>query len=270
MSPPFPALLQSNPELNSLYRVALIPQSQTPLQDYFHNVLTVLSDYFPITYSALILREPEKDSMRVEGVYGLGKEIHPVSCSRKGTMGKVLESRKPMAIQNLGQEPLYEEIVRGTKRIEKICSPLLCVPLVADDESIGVLNINPLHGVKDEFNEDFLYLSTLSAILSPVVKSYQRKGEEPVAKFGKQKAKPLILEELLKERLVEVLNKIDPYVESKTRLGLLDDIIAVVEKILITSALEKVGHVQVTAAQLLGINRNTLRKKIKDLKIKCT
>jgi DNA-binding protein Fis len=42
-----------------------------------------------------------------------------------------------------------------------------------------------------------------------------------------------------------------------------------VEKILITSALEKVGHVQVTAAQLLGINRNTLRKKIKDLRIKC-
>jgi DNA-binding protein Fis len=182
----------------------------------------------------------------------------------------VLESRKPMAIQNLGQEPLYEEILRGTKRIEKICSPLLCVPLVADDESIGVININPLHGVKDEFNEDFLYLSTLSAILSPVVKSYQRKGEEPVAKFGKQKGKSLILEELLKERLVEVLNKIDPYVESKARLGLLNDIIAVVEKILITSALEKVGHVQVTAAQLLGINRNTLRKKIKDLKIKCT
>jgi Fis family transcriptional regulator, factor for inversion stimulation protein len=269
MSSPFPALLQSNPELSSLYRVALIPQSQTPLQDYFHNVLTVLSDYFPITYSALILREPQKDSIRVEGVYGLAKETHPVSCSRKGTLGKVLESRKPMAIQNLSQEPLYEEILRGTKRIEKICPPLLCVPLVADDEAIGVININPLHGVKDEFNEDFLYLSTLSAILSPVVKSYQRIGEEPVVKSGKQKAKPLILEELLKERLVEVLNKIDPYVESKARLGLMDDIIALVEKILITSALEKVGYVQVTAAQLLGINRNTLRKKIKDFKIKC-
>src|SRR4030042_5746815 len=100
MSSPFPALFQSNPELSSLYRVALIPQSQTPLQDYFHNVLTVLSDYFPITYSALILREPQKDSIRVEGVYGLGKETHPLSCSGKGTIGKVLESRKPMAIQN--------------------------------------------------------------------------------------------------------------------------------------------------------------------------
>jgi transcriptional regulator with GAF, ATPase, and Fis domain len=268
MSSPFPASIQLNPELSSLYRIALIPRSQTPLQDYFHNVWAVLSDYFPMTYSALILHEPQKDSVRVEATYGLGKETHPVSCSKKGTIGKVLESCKPMAIQNLGLEPLYEEIAKETKRIEKIGTPLLCVPLVVDDESIGVININPLHGMKGDFNEDFLFLSTLSAILSPVVKNHQTKGEEPLSKHSKQKATPHILEDFLKERLVEVLNKIDPYVESKARLGLLDDIIALVEKILITCALEKVGHVQVAAAQLLGINRNTLRKKIKDLKIK--
>jgi DNA-binding protein Fis len=49
---------------------------------------------------------------------------------------------------------------------------------------------------------------------------------------------------------------------------LFDDIIAIVEKILIKAALIRVGNVQVAAAQLLGINRNTLRKKMQDLKIK--
>jgi Fis family transcriptional regulator len=72
----------------------------------------------------------------------------------------------------------------------------------------------------------------------------------------------------LEQKLSEVLNKIDPDVESKTRMGIFDDIIAVVEKILIKSALERMGHVQTSAAQFLGINRNTLRKKMKDLKIK--
>ncbi len=56
--------------------------------------------------------------------------------------------------------------------------------------------------------------------------------------------------------------------ESKAKLGFLDDIVCIVERILIKAAMEKVGHVQISAAQLLGINRNTLRKKIKDLKIK--
>jgi Fis family transcriptional regulator, factor for inversion stimulation protein len=270
MTSPIPAVLSSSPELNSLYRIALISQSHSGLQDYFHDVSTILSEYFSVTYSALILQEPQKDSLSVEGVFGLGKELYPAGCSsRKGTIGKVLDSRKPMAIHNLGQEPLYEDMVKGTKRVEKIRPPLLCVPLVAENESIGVININSLFGGRDEFNEDFCFLSTLSAILTPAIRSHQLKGESGPAKYGKAKPKPPVLEELLKERLTEVLNSIDPYLESKAKLGLLDDIVALVEKIVIASALEKVEYVQVAAAQLLGINRNTLRKKIKDFKIKC-
>jgi len=51
-------------------------------------------------------------------------------------------------------------------------------------------------------------------------------------------------------------------------MGIFYDIIGLVEKILIKSALRRVDHVQIAAAELLGINRNTLRKKMKELKIK--
>jgi DNA-binding protein Fis len=173
-----------------------------------------------------------------------------------------------MAIQNLSQEPLYAEVIKGTKRIEKIRSPLICIPLIVDDEPIGVINIDSLYGLRDELTEDFHFLSILSAILSPVIKNYQVKKNEPLQKIGKLKAKSSLLDEILEERLAEVLNKIDPYVESKAKMGLFDDIIALVEKILIKSALKRVNYVQIAAAQLLGINRNTLRKKMKDLKIK--
>lgn len=91
---------------------------------------------------------------------------------------------------------------------------------------------------------------------------------EPLQRSGKTKGKTSLLDEILEEKLAELINKIDPYVETKTKMCIFDDIIAVVEKILITSALKRVGYVQTAAAQLLGINRNTLRKKMKDLKIK--
>jgi len=260
--------LQSS-EVESLYAITQLPQSQTHLQDYFHGVMAILSKHFTVGYSALILHDSKKDSLYVEAVYGIEKDVHPHGCDgQKGSITKVLEFRQPMVIQNLNQEPLYDEVVKGNKQFGKIRSPLVCFPLVVNDESIGVININPLYGPQNEFMDDFRFLSILSAIISPVIKNYLVEKNEPVQRFGKGKTKSSLLDEILEEKLSEVLNKIDPDIESKTRMGIFDDILAVVEKILIKSALERMGHVQTATAQLLGINRNTLRKKMKNLKIK--
>src|SRR4030043_2439807 len=259
---------RSNPELKSLHEIILLPQ-QNHLQDYFFGVMAILSEYFSIKYSALFLQDPQKDSLHMEALYGIENEIHPLTCpSQKGTIGKVLESRQPMAIQNLIQEPLYEEMMKSQKRIEKIQPPLLCIPLITDNEPLGVINVNSLYGPKNEFIEDFQFFSILSTILSPVVKNYQLRKSGSFAKESKPKTKSHPLDEILEEKLTEVLNKIDPYVETKAKMGIFDDIIGVVEKILIKAALGRVNHVQIAAAQLLGITRTTLRKKIKELKIK--
>jgi transcriptional regulator with GAF, ATPase, and Fis domain len=268
MPSPFFINPRSNPELKSLHEIILLPQPNH-LQDYFLGVMAILAEYFSIRYSALFLQDLQKDSLHVEALYGIEKEIHPSSCpSQKGTMGKALESLQPMVIQNLSQEPLYEDMIKNQKRIEKIEAPLLCIPLMAGDKPMGVINVNSLYGPRHEFFEDFQFLSVLSAILSPVIKHYHLKKSEPLVKESKLKTKPPLLDEILEQKLVELLDKIDPYVETKTKMGIFDDIIRVVEKILIKSALEKVNHVQIAAAQFLGINRNTLRKKMKELKIK--
>jgi transcriptional regulator with GAF, ATPase, and Fis domain len=259
---------RSNPELRSLHEIILLPP-QGHLQDYFFGVMAILSEYFSIKYSALFLQDPQKDFLHVEALYGIDKEIHPLTCpSQKGTMGKALETRRPLVIQNLSQEPLYDEMMKSQKRAEKIQAPLLCVPLMTDDEPVGVITVNSLYGPRNEFVEDFQFLSVLSAILSPVIRTYHLRKTEPLSKDSKMKARSHLLDEILEQKLVEVLDKIDPYVETKTKMGIFDDIIRVVEKILIKSALERVDYVQIAAAQFLGINRNTLRKKMKELKIK--
>ena len=250
-------------ELKGLYEVSRLPLPKGHLQDYFDGVMAILSEYFTVAYSALILHDSKKDSLHVEALFGIGRDIHPYSSTgRKGMVAKVLETRQPAVIQDLGQEPLYEEMIKGIKKIEKIRAPLLCVPLIVDENPMGVININPLYGSKNEFLEDFQFLSVLTALLSPAIRNYQMKGTP------KPKSKSSLLDEILEEKLSEVLNKIDPYVESNTRTGIFKDIISVVEKILIKSALRRVENVQVAAAQFLGINRNTLRNKMKELKIK--
>lgn len=258
---------RSNPELKCLYEISLLPH-QGQIQDYFHGVMEKVSEYFPIEYSALILHDSQKDFFSVEALYGIRREDHPSGCSRRsGIINQVFESSQPMIIENLSQEPLYQEMGKA-KRGDRIHPPMPCAPIPSDKAPLGVLAINSLYGPREELIEDLQFLSMLCMILSPAIKRFQASKPEPLAKPEPPKLKFSVLEESLETQIKGVLDKVAPYVETRTPSGIFDDIIGVVEKMLIKSALTKVDHVQVAAAQLLGINRNTLRKKMKDLKIK--
>lgn len=56
--------------------------------------------------------------------------------------------------------------------------------------------------------------------------------------------------------------------DSSPEPGLYNRVINEIEKILIQKTIIHCNHVHIKAAKILGINRNTLRKKINDLKIK--
>lgn len=57
------------------------------------------------------------------------------------------------------------------------------------------------------------------------------------------------------------------YDNSNPEPGLYNLVISEVEKILIKKTMEHTGRIHSKAAKILGINRNTLRKKIKDFGI---
>ncbi len=82
-----------------------------------------------------------------------------------------------------------------------------------------------------------------------------------VARLGDETS----LGEILKKKLERAIERMDRHTESHGRL--MSDVVSLVERTLILSALKKSNNVQLTAARFLGINRNTLHKKIKELKI---
>jgi two-component system nitrogen regulation response regulator GlnG len=84
--------------------------------------------------------------------------------------------------------------------------------------------------------------------------------------LNRDRIEDLSLEDLLEKKLTGTLSGVDTELESDC--GLFHEVVSIVERILIKMALKKTNKVQVAAAQFLGINRNTLRKKIKDLEIK--
>lgn len=268
MSATLSATSQMNPEIRSLYEISLIPSS-LELQEYFQNLMTILSRFFPIHYAALLLKESEKDVLHLEALFGMKREDHPSQGPvGHGSMGEAIHSKKGAVIQKIQQEPFYEALGKKSGQMDKIKPPLLCIPLWDRENPMGVMTITPLYESRNDFTKDFHFLSVLGALICPAIQRGFQKKMGTKERSQDARLKTALLEEILEERLTELLNKIDPYVESKSRTGLLADLVGLVEKILIKSAMEKMGHVQTSAAQLLGINRNTLRTKLKEFKIK--
>jgi len=71
------------------------------------------------------------------------------------------------------------------------------------------------------------------------------------------------MEQLVEERIREFLRRLGPALDSETRLHEL--FVRQVERPLVKVVLEATAGNQIRAAAILGIHRNTLRKKIAEL-----
>jgi DNA-binding protein Fis len=92
-----------------------------------------------------------------------------------------------------------------------------------------------------------------------------RKELETLGRSVPKARRKISLTEILEERLARMIAemKVDP----RSRSQLYDEVLNVVERTLLKSALEKTKHVQLKTARFLGINRNTLRRKMKEFGI---
>ena len=92
------------------------------------------------------------------------------------------------------------------------------------------------------------------------------KGDGRVAKRGLQEFPDLTLEDYVELKFGEFVRAM----KASSARGLHVTLIQAVERPLIQHALRETNGNQVQAAQLLGMNRNTLRKKIKEYRITVT
>ena len=90
----------------------------------------------------------------------------------------------------------------------------------------------------------------------------KRKAE----KIENSKAPCSEIEDILEKKIEDIVNLLGSVGKGKSTLY--EDILSMVERCLIKIALRKCGEVKTSAAVFLGINRNTLHKKIDQWSIK--
>lgn len=124
---------------------------------------------------------------------------------------------------------------------------LVLSPLIAVGDLKGVMMTLHGYGVKKETLERSM--RWVSGVLAPMF-------------FASSLWDELSVDEILEKKVEKVLANF-----SLNRGNLLKEITEIVERRLIACVMKKVGNIQIRAAQVLGINRNTLRKKLEDYEI---
>ncbi|OGQ00805.1 MAG: hypothetical protein A2Z51_11040 [Deltaproteobacteria bacterium RBG_19FT_COMBO_52_11] len=263
----------------SLYEIAKALGSSIELKEAYPKVLSILSQQMGMKKGGVLMLNPESSEWEMGGAQGLSAE----EMKRKkeyfgsGIIQRILEKGQMAAVVDGGENIWFND--GKTKSTPKRSSTsFLCAPVKVQSTIVGILGGDPFYDEPTALTEDFQILGEVSNLISEAVLMRKavasenrslleenwgfRKELETLGKSLPKARRKISLTEILEDRLSRMIAemKVDP----RSNGRLYDDVLVVVEKTLLKSALEKTRHVQLKTARFLGINRNTLRRKMKE------
>src|SRR5580765_2033854 len=223
----------------------------------------------PLALQAKLLRVlQEREFARVGGREALRADVRIVAASNQDLEGAVHASRFRedlffrLNVVRIRVPPLRDRRGDIPELIEffvdKVNRDLGTAIVGVSEEAREMLMRHAWPGNVRELENSLLRAAVLARGRTLVSEDFALAGQT-----RPQSAEVLPLEEAVRRRLAEVLSTDAGAVPSDLHTTL----IAAVERPLIEVVLERAGGNQVKAAEMLGINRNTLRKKITDLGI---
>jgi transcriptional regulator with GAF, ATPase, and Fis domain len=271
------------PKLRSLLDVARVLGSSIELKENYLKILTFLTKNSGMKRGGVLLMTPEDPN---EWVMASARGLADEEMKRRkeffgsGVIRRILEKGQMAAVVDGGESIwLYEGRAKTLPKRSRVS--FLCAPIKIQGAVVGIVGIDHFFEEPVDLQEDFIFLEDLCALISEAMMMRKSVAEEHRAlveenwSFRKElealgqsvpkQRKKISLNELLEERLSKMITeiKIDP----RSNGNLYDDVLNVVERTLLKSALEKTKNVQLKTARFLGINRNTLRRKMKELGI---
>jgi transcriptional regulator with GAF, ATPase, and Fis domain len=192
----------------------------------------------------------------------------------------LMEKGQMAAILNKGENFWFYD-GRAKNLPQRVHISFLCAPIKIQGTISAIMGVDHLFEEPIKITEDFLLMEEICQLITEGLKIRKvmaaelralleenwtfRKELEALGKNLANANRKIPLTEILEERISRMIAemKVDP----RSNGHLYDDVIKVVERTLLSAALEKTKYVQLQTARFLGINRNTLRRKMKELGI---
>jgi nitrogen-specific signal transduction histidine kinase len=162
-------------ELAALFEVSQHVGLTFDLEGLFHETMRCVSSRLRMYRGVLAMADPHTHEIRVRYAYGLTQEQIARSRYRlgEGIYGRVVMTGEPMAVPNIGDEPIVLHAAEGAAPLGVLPArpvAFLCVPVRMEGKTVGVLSVD--RGPVDErtLEDDLHFLTILASIFAQALK----------------------------------------------------------------------------------------------------
>jgi transcriptional regulator with GAF, ATPase, and Fis domain len=270
------------PRLRSLYEVVKVLGSSLELKETYPKILVVLSQQMGMKRGGLLFLNAESNEWEMAGSHGLSAEEmkRRKEYFGSGVIPRILEKGQMAAIVD-GGETFWSYDPKPKSVPKRVNAAFLCAPVKVQGTIAGILGVDHFYEEPVPVPEDFSLLGEICTLIGEAIAMRKaiaadnralleenwsfRKELETLGRSVPKTRRRIPLTEILEERITRMIAemKVDP----RSNGCLYEEVLHVVERTLLKSSLDKTRHVQLKTARFLGLNRNTLRRKIKELGI---
>jgi Nif-specific regulatory protein len=157
-------------ELKTLYAISQKIGGVLDLDHSLMSILEILSRKLSMERGTITLKDRETGMLRIIASHGLDATAQKRGIYQpgEGVTGSIFETVQPFAVPDIGKEPLFLNRTQS-RNLTKNSLAFIGVPIVLNNEPIGVLSVDRLFGPEVDFKEDIRFLTIVAALMAQFV-----------------------------------------------------------------------------------------------------
>jgi Nif-specific regulatory protein len=157
-------------ELKTLYAISRKFGQVLDLDHTLMGILEILSKKLSMDRGTVTLKDRDTGLLRIIASHGLDptEQKRGIYHPGEGVTGSIFETAQPFAIPDIGKEPLFLNRTQA-RNLSKSSLAFIGVPILLNNEPIGVLSVDRLFGPEVDFKEDIRFLTIVATLMAQFV-----------------------------------------------------------------------------------------------------
>lgn len=167
-------------EIACLYEISNAIHASLDLKKSLYRVLDLLAEHLEMNRGSISLLNPDTLEIHIEVAHGMSSTAKSKGHYKlgEGITGRVIETGRPFAVPEIGDEPLFLDRTGARKGIDKSKISFICVPIKEGPRVVGALSVDRILEVGNPLGEDVRLLEIISSLIAQKVALLEKISRE--------------------------------------------------------------------------------------------